>query len=115
MTMASTTTNPTSDETKKPIAVFGAAAERSRDLVRVSLETWADENRAYFDDLARDCTEALNALQRCKSPIELLGVERKWLLARSQSVFDASMRMVAGSLHEAENTAARLASFRLPE
>src|SRR5262249_13010805 len=115
MTMTATATNPTSEETKKLIAVFGAAAEHSTDLIKVSLQTWADENRVYFDDLARDCTEALNDLQSCKWPIELLGVEQKWLLARSQSVFDASMRMVAGALHEAENAAAVSASFHLPE
>ena len=93
----------------------GAAVEQGRDLIDASLKTWAEEARAYLDDLAKDGAEALDGLVRCKSPFDLLVVEQNWLMARSKSWLNAGVRLFVGAIHEPESAAAELATFRLPE
>lgn len=96
-------------------AAMGAAAEQGRELLDASFRTWTAEARAYIDDLAKDGTEALKGLSRCQTPYDILVVEQAWILARSKAWLDATVRLLAGVVHEPESAAAELASFRLPE
>jgi hypothetical protein len=58
---------------------------------------------------------ALRELQACKSPFEVVGVEQKWIMARTKACVDASMRMLAGMFLQPEEAAAEAASFQLPD
>ena len=108
-------TDQSTPETRGLPDVFGATAEQGRDLLAASLRTWVAESRAYVDDLAKDGAEALEGFSKCRTPFDVLIVEQHWLMARSKSWFDASLRLFAGALHEAESAAAEGVKFRLPE
>jgi hypothetical protein len=94
--------------------VFAAAAH-GRDLLVASLRTWSAETRAFVDDLAKDGAQALDGLQRCRTPLDLWLVEQRWFMARARSWVDAGVRVMAGAAHEPESAAAESADFRLPE
>lgn len=96
-------------------ATFQAAAEQTRTLVDASVKTWVDESRAFMGDMARDGAQALKDLQACKSPLDVINVEQKWLMARAKAYVDASVRMMAGAFSQAEEAAAENAPFHLPE
>lgn len=94
---------------------FTAAAEQTQHLMKASMKTWVEESRAFAEDLARDSSEALQELQTCKSPLDMIVVEQKWLMARTQAYIDAGVRLISGVFELPEEAAAEAASVRLPE
>lgn len=93
---------------------FVAAAEQTRHLMEASARTWADESRAFVEDMVRDGGAALQALQTCKSPLDVIKVEQQWLMARGQAYVNAGMRLMLGAFAQAEEAAAET-GFHLPE
>jgi hypothetical protein len=78
-------------------------------------ETCTNEGRAFLADWARDGVEALRGVQAAQSPLDILAVQQKWLLARGCAWFDAGTRMLAGASLLAEDSVAGLNAFHLPE
>lgn len=92
-----------------------AAAEQTRNLMEASVRTWTDESQAFIDDMFRDGGAALQALQACQSPLDVITVEQQWLMARSQAYLNAGMRMMLGAFAQAEEAAAQAGALHLPE
>lgn len=92
-----------------------AAAEQTRHLMEAAARTWTDENQAFIDDMVRDSGAALEALQNCQSPLDVIKVEQQWLMARSQAYMDAGMRIMLGAFTQAEEAAAEPGAFHLPD
>lgn len=91
------------------------AIAQSRTLMRGASETWGRESQAFFDDWMRDGVEALRGMQAARSPLDLLAVQQRWLLARECAWIDASVRTLTGASLLAEDSVATLKDFRLPE
>lgn len=94
---------------------LGDAAAQSSTLFNGVYETCAREGRAFLEDWTRDGAEAMRGLQAARSPLDLVGVQQKWLLARSCAWIDAGARLLSGSSLLAEDSVATLKAFHLPE
>jgi hypothetical protein len=69
------------------------AAERSHALMETGLRSWEAEVERYYQDFSVHSRETLDALGKCKGPMDLLSVEQQWLKARTQAYFDTSLRL----------------------
>jgi hypothetical protein len=92
-----------------------AAAAQGRNFLRASFHTCAAEMGAFFQELAKDDAKAASEIIACRTPLELLAVEQRWLAARAEAFATASMRMVLGAMHESEAAAAETGAWRLPD
>lgn len=93
----------------------GDAITQTRTLVNGMFETCRRESQAFYDDWMRDGLAALRGLQAVRSPLDLLGVQQRWLAARASAWIDANVRLMTGASLLAEDSAATLENFRLPE
>ncbi|HKR89959.1 MAG TPA: hypothetical protein VJS38_17455 [Phenylobacterium sp.] len=96
-------------------SAVGDAIAQSRTLASGVSETWGRESQAFFNDWMRDALEALRGMQAARSPMDVLGVQQRWLLARGSAWIDAGVRMATGASLLAEDSVATLKDFRLPE
>jgi hypothetical protein len=79
------------------------AAERGQALVESGMKNWEAEVERYYQDFSAHSRETLDALGKCKGPMDVLGVEQQWLKARAQAYFDSSLRF-ARALAESART-----------
>jgi hypothetical protein len=68
------------------------AAERGQALVETGMRNWEAEVERYYQDFSTHSRETLDALGKCKGPMDLLSVEQQWLKVRAQAYFDSSLR-----------------------
>jgi hypothetical protein len=94
---------------------FGEAVAHSQTLLTGVYETCSHEGQAFLQDWVRDGEAAMRGLQAARSPLDLLGVQQQWLLARSCAWADAGARMLSGASLLAEDSIASLRPFHLPE
>jgi len=90
-------------------------AHQSENLTAAAVKTWLDEGQAFFADKARDDAQALQQLQSCKTPLDVISVEQRWIACRAQAYIDAGFRMITGACLQPEQAAAEAAGFRLPD
>jgi len=101
--------------TDQLMRTFSAAAEEGRHHLEASFQTCAAEMAAFFDDLAKDNAEATSQMAKCRTPLELLAIQQKWLAGWAEACVTAGARMCLGALHEPEAAAAEVGEWRLPE
>lgn len=68
------------------------AAERSQAMIASGLKNWESEVGRYYEEFSAHSRETLDALGKCKAPIDVLHVEQKWLQARAQAYFESGKR-----------------------
>jgi len=94
---------------------YAAAAAQAENILTAAMRTWIDESQAFIEDMARDGAEAMQGLQACRSPLDLVAVEQKWLMAHAKDYVDAGVRAVSGAVQQPEEAAAAANGFRLPD
>jgi hypothetical protein len=68
------------------------AAERNQAIIETGLKNWEVEVERYYQEFSAHSRDTLDALGRCKGPMDVLGVEQQWLNARAKAYFDSGMR-----------------------
>ena len=94
---------------------LAAVAEQTSRLARTAFAVWAGESRSFLEGMARDGALVMRDLGACKTPLEAVVVEQKWLMARTQACIDASFRFWAEAFREPEQAAGETTGFRLPD
>jgi predicted phage gp36 major capsid-like protein len=77
---------------QKLSSAINQAAERGQAAIETGLRTWEAEMGHYFEELQTHGRATLEALGKCKGPMDVLAVEQEWLKARSQAYLDSGMR-----------------------
>jgi hypothetical protein len=72
--------------------LFNEAAGRSREAVEAGLAAWTEETQRFYDELALQGQVALDQLQKCQSPLEVMNVEQAWMAARSKAYLESGLR-----------------------
>ena len=103
------------DAQPDPTQPLAAATEQTQHLVQASIRTWAEESQAFIDEMAHDSAEAMQALQGCASPIEVIAVEQRYLLARTGAYVEAGWRALLGAVVQPEEAAAECGVFVMPD
>ena len=81
-----------SESFEKLSAAINQAAERGQAAIETGLRTWESELGRYFDELQTHGRTTMEALAKCKGPMDVLAVEQTWLKARAQAYLDSGMR-----------------------
>lgn len=68
------------------------AAERNQAIVETGLKNWEAEVERYYQEFSAHSRDTLDALGRCKGPMDVLSIEQQWLNARAKAYFDSGMR-----------------------
>jgi len=98
-----------------PANAIEALLGQSRSLVDAGVHAWTDASCAFAVGLARDCAEAVEAIGRCRTPLDGLAVAQRWAGARTQASLQTTAALLFAALHEPEAAVAETAEFRLPE
>ncbi len=73
-------------------AALTDAGERSRAAMQAGFEQWSSEAAKFYTDMSAQGVAALDQLRTCKSPLEVLNVERAWIAACSKAYLDIGSR-----------------------
>lgn len=79
-------------------AAVSQAAARGQDIYEASVTAWTREADRFFSDMNRDGSTALDQLKGCKSPVDVLGVEQAWMMARSRAYAEAGTRFLQAAM-----------------
>jgi|GEM_PF-3034854 len=79
-------------------AAVSQATTRGQEMYQASIAAWTQEADNFFSDMTRDGSTALEQLKACKSPIDVLGVEQAWMMARSKAYTAASARFIQAAM-----------------
>ena len=81
-----------SETLEKFSQTFANAAVRGQSMIENGLKNWESEVERYYEEFSTHSRHALDALGKCKGPLDVLHVEQEWLKARSQAYLDSGMR-----------------------
>jgi hypothetical protein len=73
-------------------ALVDDVAERGQDLVETGLRAWESQAGRYFEEIAAHSRATLQALAKCRSPLDVLAVEQAWLKTRGEVYLDSGLR-----------------------
>jgi len=71
---------------------IGQAAERGQTMIKSGMKNWESEVGRYFEEFSAHSRETLDALGKCKAPMDVFDVEQKWLQARAQAYLESGKR-----------------------
>jgi uncharacterized protein YukE len=101
-----------SESLERLAEAINQAAERGQVMVETSLKSWEAEVERYYQDFSAHSRETLDALGKCKGPMDVLSVEQQWLKARTQAYFDSSLRFARAFAETARTLPEQAAAVR---
>jgi hypothetical protein len=90
------------------------AAERGQALVETGMKNWEAEVERYYQDFSTHSRDTLEALGKCKGPMDVLSVEQQWLKVRAQAYFDTSLRFARAFAESASTLPESIADAKSP-
>jgi hypothetical protein len=82
-------------------------SDRTRAAMERAMANWSSESERFIAEMSRDNAKLMEALQACRSPLDVLAVEQAWVMARSRAYFDTATRLFESSVQTAESVAPR--------
>jgi len=106
---------PSSSSTDIASNELAADLSEATAIASAAARGWSVETEGYLARLAEDSAAAWRNMAACKTPLEVMAVQQAWIVARSEALAEASLRLWGVAAGSAAAAAAEPNVFHLPD